>query len=403
MKLAIDVSRAGARGRTGIGWYTVHLVNALKDVIPDTVGVVLYSDRELPDDLLPLPDHWKVEVLPWPGVRGRSKRDNPSDSQLSTFNFQLSKRWPLWSQVRLAWQVLRDRPDVLFIPAHVIPLALAWKRRLQNLFPISRLVGGRGGVGMRIVTTIHDVVFKDFPETYSPRERRYANFATGLALRCADSVIVPTRSVANDLARYYGTPRAQIVAIHHGVDSIYFSIGNRPVGKLLLYAGRIENKKNTERLVEAFEQVADIDTEVQLVLVGSDGFGSESTHARVRRSRHARRIRMPGWVSTDAYRNLLGIASAFVFPTLGEGFGLPILEAMAAGVPVITSRGGVHEEIAGDAAILVDPLDVDAIARGMHEILRKENALRLSECGRARARQFSWSSCAEQTWSVLQK
>ena len=137
MTVAIDASRAADTQKTGVGWYTYHLIDHLRVVIPQDVRVLLYTDRPLPAELHPWPERWEERVLRWGVVR-----------------------WPLWSQLRLAAQVFRDCPDVFVVPAHVIPDALACTRRCGRQRP-------------RIVTTIHDVVFRQFPETYSPRERWY--------------------------------------------------------------------------------------------------------------------------------------------------------------------------------------------------------------------------------------
>ena len=154
--VAIDASRAASEQKTGVGWYCYHLLAHLKEVIPHDVRVVLYSDQRLPEALRPWPAHWEERVLRWP-----PRISNP---RLQTSGV----RWPLWSQVRLTWQAVRDRPDVLFVPAHVIPEMLAWRRRWS--------------VRTKLVTVVHDVAFQEFPEVYSSRERWYADHATLLAV-----------------------------------------------------------------------------------------------------------------------------------------------------------------------------------------------------------------------------
>lgn len=374
MLLAVDASRAATRNKTGIGWYAHHLLRAMRASRPDDVGVRLYSDVALPEALGPSGDQWAHVVLPWPPV------------DLSPYPF----RWPLWSQVRLAERVVRDRPDVLFVPAHVIPFVLTLLPRAAR---------------PRLVTTIHDVAFRAFPETYSARERAYADHATRAAVRAADAIIVPTQVVADDLARVYGHARGTVAVIPHGVqqtNDAHDTPSATNDAPLVLYVGRLEHKKNVVRMVEAFDRIAGAHPTAELVLVGPDGYGAEVVHAAIARSRTRDRIATPGWVAPEEYHALLGRASVFLFPTIAEGFGMPILEAMAAGIPVITSSGGAHEEVAGNAARCVDPRDTDAIACAMEELLRNE-VLRamLRSRGIERARAFTWERTAAQTWHVI--
>lgn len=417
MRVAIDASRAAETQKTGVGWYCHHLLRHLKDVIPDDVGVVLYSDRPLPKELHPWPEQWEEKVLRWPPT--------PSHSPSHLEGEKVGERsWPMWSQVRLVAQVLRDRPDVLFVPAHVIPFTLALAPQ---------------GKRPRLVTTIHDVVFKQFPDSYSTRERWYADHATRLAVRRAERIIVPTEAVRWDLERYYGCASERVTVIHHGVTPLVISTeanevsgvekshkfvprgqraGSLPPsheategrgaaarddeGRFVLYVGRLERKKNVARMVEAFSRIAPQHPDLRLVLAGPPGFGYEEVRAAIDRSPVRDRIVETGWVDQAQYHQFLSSASVFLFPTLGEGFGLPILEAMAAGVPVITSRGGAHEEVAGDAALLVDPESTDEIAAAIDRTLRDAN-LRVDfvRRGRQRVTQFTWTRSAQDTWNVL--
>lgn len=371
MLLAIDASRAAGEQKTGVVWYCHHLLRHLKFVIPDDVGVVLYSDQPLPEELRPWPSHWEERVLRW-------------------------RPLPLWSQLRLVGQVLRDRPDVLFVPAHVLPEALAYRKRHSVSF-------------LRLVTTIHDIAFRAWPEAYGARERWYADHATRIAVRSADRIIVPTHAVAEDLVRHYIADRRRITVIPHGVMAMQYDASRIPLPSsrippvpFLLYVGRLERKKNVARMVDAFSRIAPAHPELRFILAGPPGYGYEDVCAALARAPARDRIVTPGWIDPPTYRALLGRATALCFPTLAEGFGLPILEAMASGVPVITSRGHAHEEVAGDAAILVDAGDTASIAAGMDRVLC-DPALRedLVRRGQQRAAAFTWESTARGTWDVL--
>jgi len=382
MMLAVDASRAAEARKTGVGWYCFSLLEYLKEIIPHDVRVMLYTDQPLPVQLRPWPERWEER--------------------------ELKRRGPMWSQLVLASAVLRDRPDVLFVPAHVIPLAL-------TLVPRARRP--------RLVTTIHDVVFKEFPETYALRERWYADHATRLAMRHANRIIVPTEAVKRDLKRYYGCNKERIEVIHHGVAPHVMSTAPRRAEKsssglsgdlatslrsarddekMILYVGRLEYKKNVARMVEAFSLAAARMPGLRLVLAGSPGYGYADVRLAIERSPVRDRIVTPGWVDRAECQRLFAAATVLLFPTLGEGFGLPILEAMAAGVPVITSRGGAHEEVAGGAALLVDPTDPRVISEAIERVLGDRN-LRVSlvRRGQQRVTEFTWEAAAQQTWDVL--
>ncbi|MDO8621786.1 MAG: glycosyltransferase family 1 protein [bacterium] len=407
MVLAIDASRAAEEQKTGVGWYCYHLLANLKDVIPPDQRVILYSDQPLPVALRPWPERWEEQVLRWPPafVFSPSRRSACGGSAVGGEGVG---RWPLWSQLRLAGQVLRDRPDVLFIPAHVIPFALTSVPRTRR---------------PRLVTTIHDVVFKQFPESYSWRERWYADHATRLAVCHADRIIVPTEAVKHDLERFYGCGPEKVTVIHHGVTLPVISTepkraekspsrlpgdlstplrSARDDGTMLLYVGRLEHKKNVIRIVEAFDRIAAQHPGIQLILAGPPGHGHGDVRAAIDRSPFRDRISTSGWVDDGQRDQLLRRAAVFLFPTLGEGFGLPILEAMAAGVPVVTSRGGAHEEVAGGAAVLVDPLDPRSIADATERVLNDQHFREdLVRRGQQRAAEFTWHRTAQQTWDVL--
>lgn len=432
MLLAIDASRAAEPQKTGVGWYCHHLLQHLKDVIPHDVRVIVYSDQSLPEELRPWPENWEETVLRWPPTPSHS----PSHWEGEKVG---DGRWPLWSQVRLATQVLHDRPDILFIPAHVIPKLLVYRKRLQVSFsPSSRGgalarrslavssgalgggwgEGGRGGARLRLVTTIHDVVFKQFPESYPMRERWYANHATQLAVRHADRIIVPTEAVKRDLERWYRCASEKVVVVHHGVEhsnapntdsnasnsehsDVIRSIRMFPE-RYILYVGRLERKKNVARMVEAFSRIAPQYPNLRFVLAGPPGFGYEEVRAAIDRSPVRDRIIETGWVDQMQYHQFLSSASVFLFPTLGEGFGLPILEAMAAGVPVIISSDGAHGEVAGNAALLVNPESTEEIAVAIDRTLRDANLRSdLVRRGQHRAAQFTWTRSAQETWSAL--
>jgi glycosyltransferase involved in cell wall biosynthesis len=165
--------------------------------------------------------------------------------------------------------------------------------------------------------------------------------------------------------------------------------------------GAIQTRKNIARLVEAFESV---DRSWRLVLAGASGYGAAEIQARIAASPARDRISIPGYVSPAELGALYRQAAIFAFPSLDEGFGMPVLEAMAAGTPVITSNRSALPEVAGDAAMLVDPLNTESLGAALRELTGKEDLRRdLAQRGKARAACFTWEKAVRETWSVYRE
>jgi O-antigen biosynthesis alpha-1,2-mannosyltransferase len=178
---------------------------------------------------------------------------------------------------------------------------------------------------------------------------------------------------------------------------------NQPANReqMILFVGAIQRRKNVVRLVEAFEGIA---PGWKLVLVGSFGFGAEEAIQRIERSPRKNDIQVLGYVPDSTMEDLYRRASVFAFPSLDEGFGMPLLDAMARGVPVLTSNVSAMPEVVGDAALLVDPSDVASITQGLWN-LTNDRALRadLTQRGLKRSREFSWEKAVGGTWKIYQE
>jgi glycosyltransferase involved in cell wall biosynthesis len=187
--------------------------------------------------------------------------------------------------------------------------------------------------------------------------------------------------------------------VHHGARRLDYPAVERQ--KVILNVGAIQTRKNIARLVEAFETV---DRSWRLVLAGSSGYGSDAILARIAGSPARERISVTGYVSPAELAAWYAKAAIFAFPSLDEGFGMPILEAMAGGTPVVTSNRSALPEVAGDAAVLVDPESVEELAQALCDLIRKE-ALRgeLSRRGVERARLFTWDKAVAETWDVYRE
>jgi glycosyltransferase involved in cell wall biosynthesis len=252
----------------------------------------------------------------------------------------------------------------------------------------------------RTVCTFHDL-FVMSSDSYSSAEfrKRFTQQSRDAAGR-ADLIIAVSEFTAGQVESLLGVERARIRVVHHGVHMPLKGDARRQ--PMILSVGALQTRKNTVRLVEAFESIDA--PEWRLVLVGSQGYGAPEAVTRIARSPRRELITVRGFVSDDERQQLYREASIFAFPSLDEGFGMPVLEAMSNGTPVLTSSASSLPEVAGDAAVLVDPHDANAIAAGLQRLV-DDAALRerLGAAGVERARVFSWDTAIERTWAVYQE
>jgi glycosyltransferase involved in cell wall biosynthesis len=244
------------------------------------------------------------------------------------------------------------------------------------------------------VTTIHDLVPLKYPKLSHPKIVAVHNRRFKWVKKEVDRIIVPSKATKRDLVRL-GVAENRIVVIPEAPDSIYKPVKKKDVrnlkrkyrisGKYLLCIG-VNPRKNLERTVEAFEKVRS--NHLKLVIVGYP-------HLDIR---HTRGVRMLGHVSTSEMPILYSGAEALIYPSLYEGFGLPILEAYACKIPVVTSGAGSMQEVAGGAAVLVDPYQVDSIAEGMMKAMKDRRTY--VQKGLIQVKRFSWQKTAEMTLDV---
>ena len=363
MQIGIDASRATVARRTGTESYARRLIQALlEEGARRGHAFTLYFRDVPPPDLFPPP-------LGFPET-------------LVTNRVIAFPR--LWTHVRLSWELLsRPRPGVLFVPAHVLPLA----------HPLPTVV------------TVHDLGYRYFPEAHSPRQRRYLDWSTRFSARMATRVLADSEATGRDLARFYGIPAKKVTVVYPGYDESLHRVDPAAVrakydlpADYFLHVGTLQPRKNLLRLIEA---VAQIPGPVSLVLAGRPGWLSAPIVAKAQE--HAGRVRLLEYVPDEALAGLYSGARALVFPSLFEGFGFPVLEAMACGTPVICSNTSSLPEVAGEAALQVDPLDTSAIASAMVQV-QSYPAVRaaLADKGYAQVRKFSWAQAARQTLAVLE-
>ncbi len=245
------------------------------------------------------------------------------------------------------------------------------------------------------VTTFHDLFFLSGEYSTPEFRARFAAQARDAAAR-ADLILTVSEFTKTQVAGLLAFDPGRIRVVHHGIRALV--LAPAPREKIILHVGAIQRRKNITRLVEGFEAVG---REWRLVLAGSYGFGSAEILERINTSSARERIRVTGYVTPDELAAWYSRATVFAFPSLDEGFGMPVLEAMAAGVPVITSNRSALPEVAGDAAVLVDPERTDAIAEALRDLTKDEDLrCELVRKGFLRAQLFSWEKAVRETWDA---
>lgn len=379
MRAAVDARPALDPRKTGVGHYVLHLLRELPGADPDTrfFAWYLHAKGALRRRA------FFAEV----GAPNFSERATPFPARI----FE-----PLSSRAgfpRLEWFVGFD----VLLATNFLPPAT------------------RG----RFVMVVHDLAFRMYPETAPHADARWRRRFERCLYEAA-GIIVPSESAKRDLVELYSVPPERVDAIHHGVYADAFgpvpeTVAGDVRGRLgverpyLLFVGGIEPRKNLEALVRAFSLLGE-DPGATLVIAGGavrwfpEAAGRLDAAIAELPERARRRVVRTGYVSESDKRALLAEATAFVYPSLYEGFGLPVLEAMAAGTPVATSGVSSLPEVAGDAALLTDPLDEDAMAGALHRLLTDEMLReRLRRAGLERVAGFTWRRTAGETAGVLRR
>jgi glycosyltransferase involved in cell wall biosynthesis len=245
------------------------------------------------------------------------------------------------------------------------------------------------------VVTFHDL-FVMTGDYSTPEFRARFTAQARDAARRADSIIAVSEFTRRQVVGLLGVPEARVRVVHHGARGLSFPNVARET--VILHVGALQARKNIARLVEAFET---LDENWRLVLAGAAGFGAAGILERIARSPARDRIELPGYITPADLACWYARATVLAFPSLDEGFGMPLLEAMAAGTPVVTSNRSALPEVAGDAALLVDPEDTAQLAAALRRLtgdaeLREELAHR----GIARVQTFTWENAVRETWEV---
>jgi glycosyltransferase involved in cell wall biosynthesis len=396
MIIGIDASRANKERKTGTEWYSFYLIKNL--ALIDTNN-----------------KYWLYLNTPPSAELSAVVKNN------SNFSFKYLS-WPLysfWTLGRLSLEMIWRRPDILFVPAHTLPLFSPRKTintihdiafvREQNLYlsekSKTKIIGSR-----RLINFLVKLI--TFGK-YRSNSVDYLYWSTAFALRHAKKIITVSNFTKQEiLSLYPKTKDHKITVIHNGYDNdIFYPISNKDKiqavldkyglpTKFFLYVGRLEKKKNTPALIEAMALVRENNPEIKekLVLIGNASFGFDEVKYAIEEFNLNSEVFIPGWVDEADLPYIYNAASAFVFPTKHEGFGIPILESLACGLPTIASDIPVLREIAHDAVMYFDQNDKNEIAKAMIKIIKDEplrQELKLK--GLAQSHKFSWRQCAEKT------
>jgi glycosyltransferase involved in cell wall biosynthesis len=388
MHIGIDASRAARTQPTGTEAYSFHLIRALLETLRNH-QIILYSPT------------------PLPGSIGEVSLERGLETSHSGASVRIIPFPRLWTHLRLNWELRRHPPDLLFVPAHVMPLAC----------PVPAVV------------TVHDLGYLYYPEAHRLFDRYYLDWTTRRHAHKAARLIADSQATRADLVRHYRADPQRVVVIYPGRDETLQRVQDAGAmaavkarygvqGRYLLYLGTLQPRKNLARLIEAFARVRALlpgqeasssigegsqeSGPLQLVLAGKRGWLYDDLFQRVDQLGLVGQVIFPGYVAPEDKAALISGALALVHPSLYEGFGMPVLEAMACGTPVLTSRASSLPEVTGDAALLVDPLDVEDIASGLLRLVTDDGLRRwLVERGYTQVHRFSWRQAASQLWEVF--
>lgn len=361
MIIGIDGSRTAKDAHTGTEIYSTKLIQTLMQIDFNN-QYIIYTPKDLSTKLGVFSKNFSQFVMPFP---------------------------KLWTQIRLSWEMLKDRSkiDVLFIPSHTIPL----------IHP------------KKTVVTIHDLGFLHFPELYNKSELAYQKFGLNLAIRHAAHIITPSIYTKKDIVSNFGINPNKISVIYHGFDDELYKPRLYPKKEeedlYILSIGRLEYKKNIIGLIESYDILRrEPKVKHKLVLAGKPGYGYEK-YLEIKKTlpeNVQKDIIELGYVGNKELSGWMKNADIFFFPSLFEGFGFPVIEAMASGIPVVASKTTSIPEVAGSAAMLVNPNKPFDMAVALSKLINDKKLYKtFVSKGKVRANLFSWEKSASQTLEVL--
>jgi glycosyltransferase involved in cell wall biosynthesis len=366
MRVAIDARKLHD---FGIGTYIRNLLRHLARIDHDTEYVLLCGEADL----------------------GVAAQLGPNFRAV----LEPSPNYSIREQIHVPWVLRRERPDLYHAPHYVLPAA----------------------INCHSVVTIHDCIHLMFPQ-YLPNRMAYAYARAQMwtAAHRSDCILTVSDASKRDILHLFNIPPEKIVVVYNAIDA-HFSVTPPPDAvsrvreryqldhRFVLYVGNIKPHKNLVRLIEAFNELRTGDLEdLKLLIIGDEISKLPALRHAVHRHKLHKHVRFLGYVPDDQLAVLYRLAAVFVFPSLYEGFGLPPLEAMASGTPVVVSNVSSLPEVVGDAAMLVDPHDIESIVDGLRGVLTNPaRAEEMRRKGLERSREFSWERSVAQTLEVYKR
>lgn len=364
MKVGIDASRAFLKERTGTEEYAYRLIKNLTKISDPFCQFFLFVKKGAKIDL-DLPDNFHIKNI---------------------------NREKYWTQIGLSMELFFNPVDALFVPSHSAPF----------IHP------------KRTVVMIHGLEYRNCPKCYSRRDRFFLELNTMLSAKWAKKIITPSASTKKDLVKFYGISPEKIAVIHHGAEDREWNVEGRKWSQQkgggdkncfnILSLGRLEKRKNIVNLVKAFNILKEKKPRVdlKLILAGKPGFGFGEIQKEIDSSKWKGDITATGYISESEKEDLYEKADMFVMPSLAEGFGMPILEAMQRRVPVLCSDITPFFEIAMDCVLYFDPKSCEDIADKIGMVVANEHLRNdLIERGTRNLENFSWEKCVKETLDVL--
>ncbi len=371
MLIGIDATRANKPAKTGVEWYAHHVIQELKTCTTgDENSWILYSNAVLHGGLEVLPENWYEVRMKWPFPIG-------------------------WTQIRLSFELSRRTPDVLWMPGSTLPRF----------------------VPTHTVVTVHDVGFHRFPHLYKPHQVKIHEQAMKEIAKKAARILTVSEYAGREISETYGIDPGKIAITYLGIDHEAYRRIDDEAGiedrlrrmqlpkPFFIAIGRLEAKKNITTLIKAFNSFKarlGVGSPYHLALVGPRGFGYAAIADEIARSPYRSEIHETGYVPEADLPYLLNAADALIHPSWVEGFGIPPVEAMACGCPVIASNVASLPEILGDAALFFSPSEPEQLAQRMRRVVEEISVKdELRRKGIERANSFTWTKTAQHTVPVL--
>jgi len=366
MLIGIDASRANRPEKTGVEWYAFNLLKHLYDL--DRVNsYALYTDKHLATDLMPGIPNFIEKLLRWPINR-------------------------LWTLGRMSLEMIFKKPDILFVPSHTFPL-----------------VGGK-----KNVITWHDIGYEKYPETYTSWDLASLKQGAKRAFKIADQIITLSEFTKEEIIRMDKVEAERIKVIYPGCnherwqpasEEQIIKVKNKHylTDPYFVFLSRLSLRKNPLGMIRMYNAFREkVKTPHHLLLIGRKEPYYQQIDEEIAASPFKKEIITMGWMATNDLPALLSGARSLVFPSIYEGFGLPTIEAMACGCPVISSNAGSLPEVIGNAGLFAKAHDIDTFAQHMQSITQDQDLRQnLINKGLIRAKQFTWERCAKETLETL--